>query len=76
MTEYSAYRGLRVRGVGDRRTVTAYVGAMSYTDARTRATDALTKRGLQVEYLQTEGGERLKVGIIGLRRFGVVFREL
>ena len=70
------YRGLRVRGAGGHRTITADVGAVSATEARARAADVLGRRGLQVEYLQTDGGKRLKVGISGLRLFAVTFREV
>lgn len=64
------YRGLRVRDD----VVIAQVGAASVVEARDRASAALAGRGLVVEYIGTTGGERLKVGIAGLRRYSVSFR--
>lgn len=54
--------------------VVLQVGAASGDEAIERAAAFLAKRQIPATYLYWTGGERVKVGVMGLRRYSVTFR--
>jgi hypothetical protein len=49
-------------------------GAWTSDEARTMADAFLARRSIAGEWMGTKGGSRMKVGVMGLRRFDVLYR--
>ncbi len=65
--------GLLVRRRGDEWIGVLRCGAATPGDARDMADAFLDRRSIRGQWVETNGGRRLKVGIAGLRRFDVVY---
>lgn len=66
--------GMVVRRQGDQWLGILRCGAATPEEARSLADGYMARRAIVCEWAKTEGGQRLKVGIAGFRRYDVVYR--
>ncbi len=66
--------GLRVRRQGRQWLGTVQVGAATPEEARATADGYLSRKGVAATWTKTTGGERVKVGVMGLRRYSVIYQ--
>ena len=66
--------GISIHEKAGVRVAVLQVGAADPATAIEMATAFLAKRHIEAEYLYWDGGQRLKVGVMGLRKYHVTFR--
>lgn len=70
----NAPAGLVVRQVGRQWIGILRCGAGTPEQAREMADGYMERRGIACAWTKTAGGQRLKVGVMGLRRFDVYYQ--
>lgn len=66
--------GLIVRKHGAQWVGILRCGAATADEARATADGYLSRRGIAATWTKTDGGQRLKVGVMGLRKFDVYYQ--
>lgn len=66
--------GLKVRRISGQWLGLLQVGAGTIDEARALGDAYMARHGITAEYAKTSGGSRLKVGIMGMRRYDVLYR--